>query len=523
MKLKTFAVSFGVALSSLSGQASAADCVAAPADPYTCTASPGYDNFFITGATAPDNFLETTVTSWLEPGYVKIIDSIDGRQQRAFVGKFKVTAPVPAAHQGKSVRIIKRSTGGSVFGVNPVARDEFLAVLDVKNTLGTCTTTGSPRVCPVLGVDGASGQKPTLGVSDVSPEMFKAPYNVEFDRQTGQPVLQLSASETAGLTIKAANVLSMGIVATNSVPASTVFTKAIYGDLLRQGGYADWSQVSGAITPAAGTGLVVCRRVPGSGTQTSYNWFFHNFPCTQGSVVGNDFNNPKRMADSFGYDPDGDGNRGLPGEDGTAKGAKAFTLDPTAGLTVIENSTSGNVRDCLEKAQNGGTHEFQDEEGKWVKVDFGTGGYGAIGVLSLDSLNNQNKSPAAPNACDATNGKTVCGWSFRALDGAGTYSDSDSGTSVVPVASAGATGFVPSKANLTSGNYQFAVELTFQYKTSKTTGSVKTLADDLITAIGAPSGNSSDWVAALPPQPLGANTAKGTHGGNMCKPLELFY
>lgn len=522
MKLNALHLAMGVALTACAGHAAAQACGDSGYNAYTCAASAGYDQFFITGATAPNNFIETTLTNWFEAGFTKIIDSVDGAQQYALVGKLKSVAPVPPAHFGKSVRLIKRSTGGSVFGVNPVARDEFLAVLDTKNTLGTCTGTGTARVCPILGTDGASGLKPTVGVSDVNPELFKAPFNVEFDLQTQQPVQQLSSSETASLTIKSANVLSMGIVATNSIPATTAFTRATYGDLLRKDGYADWSQVDAALAPLAGTQLVVCRRVPGSGTQTSYNWFFHGFPCSLGSVVGNDFNQPKRMSDSFGFDPDGDGLRGLPGETG-ASAATAFTLDPTAGLTVVENSTSGNVRDCLEKAQNGGVHTFRDEEGKFVKVDFGTGGYGAIGVLSLDSLNNRNKSPAAPNVCDAVNGKTVCGWSFRTLDGAGTYTDSDSGNGVVPVLSGGATGIAPSKANLNSGAYQFAVELTFQYRTSKLTGLTKTFADDIIASVSSPTFNTSDWVSALPPQVLGANTTKGTRGGNMCKPLEFFY
>lgn len=528
MRLDTLSIACSLALAALAGQASAAlpKCGDAGYDPYACDADAGYDMVYLTGATAPDNFLETSVTNWLEAGFTKIIDNVDGAQYRAFVGKLKSVAPVPAAHQGKSIRFIKRSEGGSVWGVNPVARDEFVKFLDVKNTTAGCSTSGSPRTCNVIGTDGVSGLKPIFGVSDVNPEMFKSPYNVEFDKVAGHPVDQLSPAETSGLTIKAANTLMMGIVATNSVPTSTYISRSIYNDLLRSGGYADWTQVDAGITPTAGTQLVVCRRVPGSGTQTSYNWFFHHFPCTLGSQVGDDFLFPKRMADSFGYDPDGDGNRGLPGEDGSAQGAKAFTLDPTLGLTVIENSTSGNVRTCLEKAQNGGVHQFQDEEGKWVKVDFGSGGYGAIGVLSVDSFDNRPKSPAAPDACNATTGQTVCGWSYRFLDGAGSFFDSNAASGVTATSSAGATGIAPSKQNLIDGKYDFAAELTFQYKTTKLAGlpTTKSFVDALITALSAPAGNTQPWVAALPPQPFaGGNTAKATRGGNMCAPLQFFY
>ncbi|MBK8019562.1 MAG: hypothetical protein IPK20_24675 [Betaproteobacteria bacterium] len=511
MKLTKLSAALGLALVSAASTGFAGTCGDANFDPYTCTADPGYDNVFLSGASAPDNFLETTVTSWLEAGYVKITDGTSNH--RAFVGRLKNADPVPAAHRGKSIRFIKRSAGGSAFGVNPVARDEFLQVLDVTNS-GACTGTGSARVCPLTGTDGVSGLKPTFGVSDVSPEMFKAPYNLEYIAALGGTVTQLTTAETAGLTIKAANTLMMGIVATDAVPATTVFNRGVYGDILRAGGYVDWSQVDPSLTASGGPletkpGIVVCRRFPGSGTQSSYNWFFAGFPCTKGSVVGDDFAEPKRLTDSAGFDPDGDGEPGNAGEDGTQ--GNPYTLDVTAGLTVIENSGSGDVRNCLKAANNGGLYNFRNEEGKWFRVDFGTCAYGAVGVLSVDSLNNNNGS--------------VSGWSFRTLDGAGTYKDTDNTSALVPQLSAGATGTAPTKANLISGAYDFAAELTFQYKTTKMTANptTKSFVDALVNAISAPAGNTAAWVAALPPQAAGPNTAKATRGGNMCGPLKYFY
>jgi hypothetical protein len=236
-------------------------------------------------------------------------------------------------------------------------------------------------------------------------------------------------------------------------------------------------------------------------------------------VNGNAYAEPKELADSAGYDPDGDGLPGNAGETG-ATAATAYTLDVTSGVTVIENSGSGDVRNCLEKANNGGVYTFTNKEGKWFKVDFGTGGYGAIGVLSLDSLDNRPKSPV-PTDGSALN--TVSGWSFRTLDGAGTYTDSNAASGVTAVLSAGATGIAPSKANLISGIYDFAVELTFQYKTSKVTGTTKAFVDSLVAAIAAPAGNTSVWVAAIPPADSGSNTAKASREGTMCSPLKFFY
>jgi len=144
----------------------------------------------------------------------------------------------------------------------------------------------------------------------------------------------------------------------------------------------------------------------------------------------------------------------------------------------------------MAKASGGGVHTFKDEEGKSYKADFGTGGYGAIAVLSVDSL---GKSSNAAN-----------GWSYRALDGAGMYYDSDAGTAVVP-ASTG-SGVHPSKANLIDGKYEFASEITMQYRNS--------LA------------GVEPWVAALPPAydpTTTANVAKGTRFGNMCAPLQQLF
>jgi len=142
-------------------------------------------------------------------------------------------------------------------------------------------------------------------------------------------------------------------------------------------------------------------------------------------------------------------------------------------------------------------------------VDFGTGGYGAVAVLSVDSL---GKSSNAAN-----------GWSYRALDGAGMYYDSDAGTAVVP-ASTG-TGVHPSKVNLIEGKYEFASEVTMQYR-NDLTGVKKTFADFFIARAGSPAFNTNPWVAALPPTydpTTTANVAKATRGGNMCKPLQKLY
>jgi hypothetical protein len=471
---------------------------------------------YLSGATAPDNFLETTATNMYVgtkgTDWFKYIDNGDGKQQRAFFGTMKSTVDIPAALQGKKVLFIKRSTGGSVFGVNPVARAQALATLKVS--AATCAASGVDFKCAVQGIDpgvGApTGQEvvPDFGVSDVAPNLFKGPLNVEFGQSALDP------AEVANLTVVGVNVLAMGLPVTNVIPMTTHISRATYGALL-SANIATWSQL-GIAAPAAGDQVVACRRVPGSGTQTSYNWFFNNFPCTDGSVAGSGYTQPARMSDSAGYQASGSGTDADP-----------YVIDVTAGYTVIENSTSGNVRDCLDKAAAGGVHKFKDEEGKSYKVDFGTGGYGAVGTLSVDSLNDDRKTSSDSTKWAKGPTNAANGYSFRALDGAAAMYDTND-TATLVVGTTGTTGILPTKANLIDGNYEFASELTMQYR-NDLTGLKKTFADFFIARSGDPAFNGSGWVAALPPTytpgttGFDVNVAKGTRFGNMCAPLQRLF
>jgi hypothetical protein len=486
--------------------------IAAPLTGYNDT--PDYV-VYLSGATAPDNFLDTIATALFVGAkgaqWYKFVDNVDGKQQRAYFGEMKPAASgTPASLANKKVLFIKRSTGGSVFGVNPVARGESLAVLQAANA--ACTSTGSGNyTCPIIGDDSGShvdAKVPDFGVSDVAPTLFKAPFNVEFGKS------ELSTTEAAALVIKQVNLLAMGLAVTNTVPATTHISKAAYGALL-SGNRTTWTGI-GAAAPTTQNEAVVCRRVPGSGTQTSYNWYFNNFPCTTGSVAGNGETAPARMTASAGYnDADEDG---VPDVGDGLTAATAYEISPT-GYTVLENSTSGNVRDCMNKAANGGTHTFKDEQNRWFKVNFGTGGYGAIGVLSVDSLGDTSSD----GTTGTSPGTGTTGFSFRAIDGAAAYWDGTVGAGVA-AATTGTTGVLPTKANLLDAKYDFAVEVTMQYLDTLT-GPKKDFADFFSAKAGDPANNTSMWVAALPPTfaPPTANVAKATHFGNMCAPLQLLY
>jgi len=206
---------------------------------------------------------------------------------------------------------------------------------------------------------------------------------------------------------------------------------------------------------------------------------------------------------------------------GAGTQADPFVIDPTQGYTVVENSTSSNVRDCLSRAQNRQPHTFVGDDGKWYRIAFNLGAdpFRAIGVLSVDSFGQANPDGN--------------GWSFRSIDGAGIY---NANTQAFKAGSPG-TGVPPSKANLIAGRYDFAVELTLQYRKVGVTnehgdnvaalaGLKKTFIDYFITRAGAPEFNTGPATAALPidfDPTSTANVARATRFGNTCSPLQKLY
>ena len=481
---------------------------------------PGVVKIVLSGATAPDGFVESSVKEMLDPATIKTYrDNAYATlafQHRAWYGKAK--AGITGVTAGTPILFVKRSKGGSVWGVDPVARASRIESLDFSACVAdgvTAVTKDGGKVydyfCPTKGLDPDSpnfanpalnnGVVSDFGVSDVSPALFKAPYNVEF----GQT--QLSAAEVAKLTIKPVNTVIMGLVATNDVPLSTALTRADYGNML-MGNIQDWTQIDASL--GGNTQVVACRRVNGSGTQASYNWFFNNFPCESA------FSGSKAPASMYT-----DNASGI--VSGTGTETDPFVIDPTAGYTVVNNSTSGDVANCLVNAQNHTDHKIKADNGKWYLTKFSNSGnpFKAIAVLSADSYGKEN------------------GWSYRNIYGAGSFAPS------TQTASVGATGIAPSKANLLSGAWDLAVELTMQYRNASVTNpqgdsiaalaSVKkAFADELIKRSGDPAKidlNSKKQVyAALPDYydpTLGgvftAHTALGSHQGNMCQPMVRKY
>ncbi len=446
MKFTKIAVACGLALAALSAQAAS---VTIPA---------GTRVIFLSGASAPDNFLADLASSMLTGVTgIRTSDSATAPLHRAFLGQ--AAAGIPGVAVGTPILFIKRSQGGSVFGVDPVARAARIQTIDFNSCTATTPTAASPYSfsCTTTGIDpGVAGHAtssntglvPDFGISDVEPALFAEPYNTE----NGQPAL--SAAELARLTNLPVNQIMMGIVATNAVNANTSISRAQYGAMLA-GRITDWSSIDNS--PAATNPVIVCRRPNGSGTQSSYNFFFSGFPCNgaSGGFAGNAPISAEQSPTLIG---------------GSGTSADPFVLDPSLGYTVVENSSSGNLRSCLTAANNRTVFNVQGASGVFYSVLFNRlpSAGKAIGVLSLDSY--------------VTAGTGGAGYTFRHLDGAGTYTYSGPANgSGTQASSAGATGIAPSKANLLNGSYDFVVELSIQSRNTTVTN----VNGDVVPALSA--------------------------------------
>lgn len=475
----------------------------------------GHTMITMGGASAPDNFLADIANSMMTGVIEYRGRNADGSVDNNFRAFKGLANGIPGIANGTPIVFQKRSQGGSVFGVDPVARGARVEFIDFSK----CDDTVSPIRCDTKGIDpGLAGHEDPaqnagliadFGISDVEPAMFRNPLNTE----NNQP--ELSDAERAVLSNVPVNQIMMGVVASAAVPANVHFSKALYSAIL-SGAINNWKQVDASLSDE--DNMLVCRRVAGSGTQTSYNAYFNNFPCANGA------------AGSTAPAGLGDGGLGDALTGGSGTQADPYVVDPSlvpGQLLVIENSGSGDVRNCLARANDKQDHTVLSSGGEYYKYEFSklANPGKAVGVLSLDSY-----------ASSGANTK----WAFRMIDGAGIFNGS------TQTASAGATGVAPSKANLVDGKYDFVVELSMQYRNSavsnvqgdtapalsgtklaffnefvKRAGSTKYTGNDGGTFTSVPNAYATlPTVDSYEVKPT--LVSKFSRGGNSCAPLKRF-
>ncbi|MBT9521545.1 MAG: substrate-binding domain-containing protein [Dechloromonas sp.] len=433
---------------------------------------------FISGASATQKGFTGIINSMFTGTTIRFANTTaSSKDFEAVAGKLAAGA---GAWSNQNVIIIDRVKGGSVWGVNSVARNEKIEALVVNSACGSdgSGTASLPYTCATTGeVDTATtGIAPDAGVSDVAPGLFKAPYNTEGET----PADSLTEAELAELVANPIYALAFGVPVTKNVPLVNLNKAAV--SVIMAGGVGTWNQVDASL-PA--DDIVVCRRVPGSGTQAVDNLYFGNFPCSS------EFNTPADRYASGAWDD----------------AARTFTVTGgTGALVVVENSTSGDVVNCLDKAVTGGTFAGKDRDGHAIAVDFGAGGHKAIGVLSMDSL---------------AKSKSTGNWQFRSLDGAGTITWDN--TANAPVTTG--TGKFPTLANLIDGTWDLQGWISFQIPT-RTTGAKKSLAEAFLLkaqnpAILASITDLKNVSAAIPGGAYsGAQVLRAQYlNNNQCAPL----
>lgn len=449
---------------------------------------------------------------------------------RAVAGKLVTSAGGWAA--GDDVIIINRAKGGSVFGVNPVARNAKIESINIS-AAGCTTGAGTvalPYVCALTtDVTGTATPgntdddfiQPDAGVSDVAPGLFDGLYNTE--GEPSEPAL--SPSELALLTPTPIYTLAFGVPMSDNLPLFNINKSAL--SAIMAGNVGAWPQVNaaaGGLTAAqAAAGstddILICRRVNGSGSQAVANLYYGNYPCDTGLRA----NVPADRSAGSAWN-----------------GVDKFLVEGNTGFAnVVENSTSGDVRNCMNNAFDASAKAFvadgvatpgtlnpltrtisgavgytgyvsSDRAGNPVAVQFRDGrAHKAVGVLSMDSLSNST---------------TTSKWTFRAMDGAGEITWG--GVIATPPVVTG-TGRLPTLASLTDGTWDQQGVISLNVP-SRTTGNKLALLNDFLAQATSPALLAAQTglkfaAASLPGTPDPTATGNVTRasylGGDQCAPL----
>lgn len=331
--------------------------------------------------------LDTYVSDFTDTAFAG--DTANGQSVKAYSCRVIVdTATVKndfgAAFSGKYVVFQKSDQGGSGNGVFPVAYNKALPFLNL--TAANCAA----LVCKSNGFT----KGPDGGVSDVSPTAFNPEKN--------RPAVPVDFTDTGlfpnvsngnfarvdgvvntifGLAVSAPLYTALQTDQSLAATVRPTVPKAVIASMLASsfdpsiGWKALLPNAAAAIT---GKQINICRRVNGSGTQTAANAFYLEYPRNALSLF------PATNADNSEF-PNVLANVGNGGT-----------------IMVYEGSSTGNVRSCLDAANDA------------------AGGAFAIGLISLENAETAK-------------------WKFAAIDGA-----------------------VASRDNAKKGQYHYAFESTMQ-------------------------------------------------------------
>lgn len=264
----------------------------------------------------------------------------NGNIVKAYACELNAVNDFGPAYANRKVLFQKSDEGGSGNGVFPVATNSLMPFINVSAANCDQTT----LVCGTV-----AQKRPDGGVSDVAPLGFNPSVNrplspIDFsananvsnsDFQQVQGVLQTIFGLAISNELYNALATDQGIAFTGGVPNSAPsVSKAAIASILSNGYNPElgWKPL---FRDAANIGtksqINICRRVNGSGTQTSANRFWLEYGSNADGLIP----------------ADNAGNSAFPNDFNNAL--------PNADLILVyEGSTTGNVRDCLAKANDNG-------------------------------------------------------------------------------------------------------------------------------------------------------------------------
>ncbi|NBD20809.1 hypothetical protein GTZ97_09025 [Aquabacterium fontiphilum] len=297
----------------------------------------------MSGATALSGTIGGLFTQNCKPGTLNIYlnnknlfagESVDGNMVKAYACELVGSNnDFGAAYNNRKVLFQKSDEGGSGNGVFPVATNSLMPFLNVSAANCNQTT----KVCNTL-----AQRRPDGGVSDVSPVGFNPSANrplspIDFsanadvsnsDFQQVRGVLQIGFGLAVSQPLYAALQAEQGTSGRPSVP-KTVISNMLSNAYNPELG---WTPLLSDARIGDRTQINICRRVNGSGTQTSANRFWLEYGANEVAAF-----TPATNADNSEF------------PNAIANVAKNDGL-----IMVYEGSSTGNVRTCLTEANTKG-------------------------------------------------------------------------------------------------------------------------------------------------------------------------
>ncbi len=192
-----------------------------------------------------------------------------GGSYRIYSCTLGTNAAIPAAIQSKNMAYYERLSGGSVYGVNPVA----LSLAESYMTLADCASVSAASgtvTCVGAGLPTGSAA-PEIGISDVEPAMFTG-------ANLPAAFTALTPAQLALLTVDHALQQTFAVGVGNGVSGLVTNLSSAQISTLLTGTTTDWHTINQAIAPK--TKVTVCVRTNGSGTQAGANALWLNSPCS---------------------------------------------------------------------------------------------------------------------------------------------------------------------------------------------------------------------------------------------------